>query len=344
MKHTYSNAWLKAQILAGRTVTFDDSIPLDLLGKNNTENHHHDEWVFIKLNDKSRVRLVVTDKNPSFTISYKKNKGLVLSDNCTKTDLAQQLILEEAVVHAPDQLFLGLYEYCKIGCKFCPLSVAHGTMIHYSLDSIYKDIEDSSGKSYSSIGITTSIPYNLSSDDVADEMIFIVRKIREKVGSDIPIGVSTRIPSKTVMRELKGAGASEIRLNIEVPNQQLSKKIMPNKSLEDIYHSLSAASEIFGKGKVSSNIVVGLGESDQDIIGAIHRMAEIGVIATLYPFDPFESTELIINEFCRPDAERIYRLAVEHKEILDRHHLDTATLLTMCPACAASHILPGKDL
>lgn len=344
MKNTYQNAWLKAQILAGRTAVFDNNVPMSLKGKNNTENHHHDEWVFIKLNERSRVRLVITDKEPSFCISYNKNKGLVLINNYTREELLQHLEFEEAVVHAPEQLFLGLYEYCKIGCKFCPLSISHRNMIHYSLDSIYKDIDDSVGKSYSSIGITTSIPYNLSSDDVADEMIFVVQKIREKVGNNIPIGVSTRIPSEEIMRSLKKAGASEIRLNIEVPNQVLSKEMMPNKNLEEIYHSLSIACKVFGRGKVSSNIVLGLGESDQDVICAIRRLAKIGVIATLYPFDPFDSNELVVSEFCRPDAERIFRLAVVHKEILDEFQLDTSTLLTMCPACAASHILPGKDM
>lgn len=344
MNHIFSNAWLKARLLAGRTVALDDNVPSFIRDKNSTENHHHDEWIFIRLNEKSRVRLVVDDKAPSFSICYAENKGLVLIDNHTGEQIIQGLVMEEAVIHAPDQLFLGLYEYCRIGCKFCPLNAVHGTMIHYSLDSIYKDIDDSADRQYSSIGITTSIPYNLSSGDVADEMLFVVRKVREKVGSNVPIGVSTRLPSKEIMELLKNAGASEIRLNIEVPNQELSRKLMPNKPLEEIYNSLELACKVFGRGKVSSNIVLGLGESDQDIISAIRCLAEIGVIATLYPFDPFDSDKIPKSLFDRPDAERIYRLAVAHKEILNEYQLDTATLLTMCPSCAASHIFPGKDL
>lgn len=344
MEHIFPNAWLKAKILAGRTVSFSEDVPALLCNKNNSENHHHDEWIFIRLSETSRVRLVIDDNNPAFSIIYKENSGLTLLNNQTGEELIQGLNLEDAVIHAPDQLFLGLYEYCRIGCKFCPLHTTQGTMLHYSLDSIYKDIDDSSKKSYSSIGITTSIPYNLTSDDVADEMIFVVRKIREKVGFNIPIGVSTRIPSERIMEQLKNAGANEIRLNIEVPNSQLSHKLMPNKSLEDIYNSLALACKVFGKGKVSSNIVLGLGESDQDVICAIRRLAKLGVIATLYPYDPFDGDKRLNLKFDRPDAERIYRLAVSHKEILDEYQLSTSTLLTMCPACAASHVFPGKDL
>lgn len=339
-----TNAWLKAKILAGRTVIFDDKVPVSICGKNNSENHHHDEWIFLRLNKKSRVRLVVDDKNPAFTLSYIENEGLLLIDNETNEIITQGFELEDAVIHAPDQLFLGLYEYCKIGCKFCPLHIAHGEMIHYSLDSIFYDIDVSFDKPYSSIGITSSIPYHLTSNDVADEMIFVVQKIREKVGPSIPIGVSTRIPSEIEMKRLYAAGASEIRLNIEVPNQTLSQKLMPNKSLDEIYHCIGIACKVFGRGKVSSNIVLGLGESDQDVINAIRRLAEMGAIATLYPFDPFDNNEFTVPEFSRPSAERLYRLAVAHKEILDEYQLDSLSLLTMCPSCAASHILPGRDL
>ncbi len=340
----FSNAWLKARILAGRTVIFDNNVPKSICSRKNTENHHYDEWIFLRLNEKSRVRLVVDDKNPAFSITYIENEGLTLIDNQSGEKLVQGFELEEAVIHAPNQLFLGLYEYCKIGCKFCPLHVSHGELIHYSLDSIYHDIDMSSDKPYSSIGITTSIPYNLSSNDVADEMIFVVRKIREKIGPNTPIGVSTRIPSESAMKQLKDMGASEIRLNIEVPNQTISQKLMPNKSLEEIYNSISIACKVFGRGMVSSNIVLGLGETDQDVIYAIRRLAEMGAIATLYPFDPFDNNGIVASEFRRPSAERIYRLAVAHKEILDEYQLDTLSLLTMCPSCAASHIFPGRDL
>lgn len=343
MERKYSNAWLKAILLAGRTVFFDANVP-DWAKHKDIENHHHDEWVFLRLNAQSRVRLVIDDIAPAFTIKYTAEKGLMIYENSTGKCLIAGVQIEEAVIHAPDQLFLGLYEYCKIGCKFCPLNSSHGATIHYSLDSIYKDIDDSVDKQYSSIGITTSIPYNLSSDDVADEMVFVVGKIRSKVGPNLPIGVSTRIPSEVMMEKLKNAGASEIRLNIEVPNLLLSRKLMPNKAVDEIYQSLASACKIFGRGKVSSNIVLGLGESDRDVIDAIRRLAELGVIATLYPFDPFPTEGKSGLTFCRPDAERIYRLAIAHKEILDEFKLSTATLETMCPACAASHILPGKDL
>ncbi len=194
------------------------------------------------------------------------------------------------------------------------------------------------------IGITTSVPPNLSAEDVADEMIFIVGKIREKVGPKIPLGVSTKIPTKEKLISLKKAGADEIRLNIEVANTALSKLLMPKKPVGEIIKSIEIACQLFGKGKVSSNIVIGLGESDSDIIFCIEELAKIGAIATLYPYDPIETNDDYINTLERPSSERLYALAVKHKEILEKYRLDTSGLNTMCPACGASHIFPGRDL
>ena len=126
---------------------------------------------------------------------------------------------------------------------------------------------------------------------------------------------------------------------------ELSEKLMAQKPLSSIICSIKQACKVFGRGKVSSNIIIGLGESDENILFYVDKLAKLGAIATLYPYDPIkESSDPYINTLTRPSAERLLFLAVEHKKILDKYHLDTSSLLTMCPACAASHIFPGCDL
>ena len=341
MEHLYKNAWLKAKLLAGRTVGLSSNVN-KIREKVDTDNHHRDEWIFLKIGSNSRVRLVVSE-TPSFWMDTDENGRIYLQDSKTQEHLIPNVVIENAVIHAPKQLFLGLYEYCRIGCKFCPLASPQSKYIHYSLDSIFEDIDKSKEKDYTSIGITTAIPYHLSSDDVADEMTFAVTKIREKVGSSIPIGISTRIPSQKKLQALKAAGATEARLNIEIPNDNLSKKYMPNKPIAEIIKSIKLACDVFGRGKVSSNIILGLGENDKDVLECAEMLAQEGAIATLYPYDPAPNTPYS-NIFQRPDSERLYQLSVAHKNILKQYKLNPEALLTMCPACAASHILPGKDL
>jgi len=344
MTEDYSIAKLKSEILAGATVELSKRV-LEF-HKPVYDNHHHTAWIFVKLSQNCHVRLTVIDSKSEthgkFTLD-KSSDGYVLIDKTTGALIANIEEIEEEAVHAPKQLFLGIYEYCRVGCVFCPLTQSNTSHTHYSLDDIYKDIDDNYGK-FSSIGITTSVPPNLSTEDVADEMIFITTKVREKVGTDIPIGVSTKIPTIEHMHRLKQAGADEIRLNYEVANPELAKILMPNKVQTDIFESLRLSVNVFGKNKVSSNILLGLGETDDDVIKTVKLLASIGVIATLYPYDIFESSNALTKTFTRPSSDRLLSLAIAHKLILEKYSLIPQELKTMCPVCTASHIFPGRDL
>lgn len=340
---------VKARLLAGTKIAFTEKTKTALrntnsnLMKNYTDNHHSNQWVFIKLSGKSRVRLTLSN-DAAFELDLQnfESKSFSILDSQTKNVIANDVYIEEALVHAPEQLFLGLYEYCDTKCKFCPLTYRK-ERVHYSLDDIFKDISENSNKKFSNVGITTAIPPNMTKEEVGDELAFVISKIVEKIGTDIPLGVSTKCPTMETLEKLQSAGANEIRLNIEIYNPELAYKLMPNKRIDDILGSIENACKVFGKGKVSSNMILGIGESDDDIIKGIDVLAQMGAIATLYPYDPIENVELN-GKFEIPTSERLLYLAQIHKEILDKYQLDTNELKTMCPGCSASHIFPGKDL
>lgn len=332
-----NNLEIKAFMLSIGEICFDNLPDLKQYHHTYNDNHHQNEWIFIKLNDTSRIRFTY-NKDARLIITFAES-DLVIKDRVNNDILATEIIVEEALVHAPEQLFLGLYEYCSVKCKFCPLAY-NNEKVHYSLDSIFYDIDCNKDKDIQSIGITTAIPPNLEASDVGDELAFVIDKIIKRVGKDIPIGVSTKIPSLQTLKELKEAGACEIRLNMEVWDKELCKKMMPKKDIYAILESIQMASEVFGKGKVSSNLILGIGETDDSIIEGIEVLAKSGAIATLYPYDPIEQN---CYNFARPNAERLIKLAKFHKEILKKYNLNPMGLRTMCPACAASHLYPGRD-
>jgi biotin synthase-related radical SAM superfamily protein len=112
---------------------------------------------------------------------------------------------------------------------------------------------------------------------------------------------------------------------------------------------LKEAVRLFGKGKVTSNVIYGLGESDKSVIKTIEKLAEMGVIPTL--------REVRINEFNKKKLEekisykspnisvdRILRIAHEHKKILEKYCLTTKTFETMCLKCGCCDIVPFWDV
>lgn len=306
----------------------------------NNENHHYHEWIFLKTSDNIRIRMT-TSLNSNYVLIYKDSKFSIMKDGKT---LLEDVCLEEPIVHAPEQLYMSLYQYCKVGCKFCPLSISKDR-VHFSLDTIYSDIDESINKKITSMGITTSVPYNLSLSDLEDEILFVVEKVRQRLPK-IPIGVSTKCPTRRFLERLKKAGVSEVRLNLEVFNEELAKKIMPNKSINEIKESLLVAVQVFGRGKVSSNFIVGIGESNTDIENGIKWCCSNGIIPTIYPYDPIDLTIELDEklDFHKPSSKRLIQLAKIHKKYLIENNLFSESLKTMCPACAASHIFPVRDM
>lgn len=302
-------------------------------------NLFKDPWVFLKLNESSRVRMTVSSDS-NLMLCNDDNNGTYIYNVENNQIIVKNIEIEEPLAHAPEQMFFALYRQCIRKCKFCPLTYS-GETKHHSLDDILGRIKNNEVPK--SIGITTSNPPNLDTSDITDEICFLTKKIHNVLGNDIPIGVSLNSPSYHDLKKLKEFGVCELRLNIETPNEKLAKEVMPNKSLQSIYTSIDMACDVFGKGKISSNIIIGLGETDEDIVYGIDKLASMGSIATLYPFDPIEIQLPNILSFKRPSKERIYELAIKHKRLLKKYNLNTSNLKTMCCSCAASHILPGKD-
>lgn len=347
---------LKARMLAGGTVGFrhggeikNQQIQMNLGKQVDIDNLHGNKWIFFRLNKNTRVRMTLTECRPSFVIEQSPqgcNRVLIKSseDNLI---LADGIEIEHALVHCPGQLFFGLYEYCSTGCLFCPLTFRKDP-VAFTVDEMLQDIARHERVRIGGIGITTGIPPNMTAEEVGIELASVVRKLADKTNKCVPIGISTKHPSKEVLYMLRDAGATEVRLNIEIFNIQLAKRLMPNKHIDDVLLSIEYACAIFGCGKVSSNMIVGIGETDDDIFSGIETLAKMGAVATLYPYDPVPESKskmlaMVGDTVGIPSAERLLRLAIRHKEILSANGLEKSTLHTMCPACAASHIMPGID-
>lgn len=326
---------LKSKLLSLAKIKISEKIQ-DQVDIEYRGNLNKDLWVFLKLNESSRVRLTISD-DAKLLLDKKDKDNLIIFDLIENTVLIENVVIEQPLAHAPEQMFFTLYRTCKRGCKFCPLTYSN-EKAHHSLNDIIGRIKGN--KTPLSIGITTASPPYLETKDIVDEICFIASKIKETTNSKIPIGVSLNSPNADELSLLKKYGIDEIRLNLETPNEELAKSIMPNKPIKDIYCSIENAVNTFGAGKVSSNIIVGLGESDEDIISGVEKLASIGSIATLYPYDPIKNNHML---FFRPSELRLYNLALSHKQILQKYGLHPMNLKTMCCSCAASHILPEKD-
>jgi biotin synthase-related radical SAM superfamily protein len=99
---------------------------------------------------------------------------------------------------------------------------------------------------------------------------------------------------------------------------------------------------VFGKNRVSTNIIIGLGETDECVRKGVEYLATMGVIAVLRPItiSPYRLGEISAT---RPSAERLLRLTKMTHEILDNYDLDVTVSQTMCLLCTGCDLTPVRD-
>ncbi len=245
--------------------------------------------------------------------------------------------LEPAVAHCPDQAYLTISGRCVHDCKFCPVPKLDGDI--KGIQAILERVEEAeSTGNLNAISLTSGVAK--SPDDEVRRAVEIVKALRARY--DVPIGVSV-YPTKTSSEELKAAGATEIKYNVETMDPEIFEKYCPGLSLSFILESLEKAVLIFGRNRVSSNFILGLGENDKCVETGVRTLAEMGVIPILRPISPhpLRSGEIDAK---RPSAERLLRLSKMMLQVLEEHGLRADLAETMCLRCTSCDITPQRDI
>ncbi len=250
------------------------------------------------------------------------------------------------VRHCPEQAFFNLDPRCIYGCAYCTSPVLDPSMDkHLSTDSIMEMMEESESQyDVKAVSLTSGVVGDV--DSTVARFIDVVKSVRSKY-PDMPIGVEPYVSSREHIQMLKDAGADEIKLNLETPRRDIFSKACPDLNFDDIWALLADAVDIFGRGRVISNIIYGMGETDADLDMAMERMCRMGVLPGLRALrvNDLNRTRLvkagIRSEPVSP--ERALRLAEMQKRVMNRHGLTTETSITMCFECKCCDIVPFRD-
>ncbi|MEA1944981.1 MAG: radical SAM protein, partial [Euryarchaeota archaeon] len=237
--------------------------------------------------------------------------------------------IEPALLHCPEQAYITISESCIFNCTFCPVPKLKGRT--KSLEEIVRMVDDAyRTKKMRAIAITSGIEHSPE-----EEVTRAVNAVNALTRYNLPIGVSV-YPTVDSSLHLKEAGAIEIKYNIETMDQKIFRRACADMNFDFVLTALEDAVNIFGRNRVFSNFIVGLGESDRTVKEGVETLAELGVIPilralNLHPLRP--DLKKICPDARRPDADRLLALAQYEREVLDAHGLRADVAETMCLPC-----------
>lgn len=182
---------------------------------------------------------------------------------------------------------------CNANCKFCPQAreaTADLKMLsriiwpRWELKKVLAGLKKNSNE-FERICIQA-----VNYPNVINDLCRLVACVRSACG--LPISVSCQPLTKQDIERLAEAGAERVSIALDAATPELFKRIKGGgytwrKHLEALEH----ARTIFGN-RVSTHLIVGLGESEWNIVERIQLLHDRGITVALFAFTPIAGTPL----------------------------------------------------
>ncbi len=304
-----------------------------------------------RINDAKRTTETTGNQHLAGENNIKQDRPCILGNNYmifkNNEPFLEEVSLEPTLMHAPNQAFINITTDCIYNCSFCVTPDLEKGVKGCSVERwIELILAHSKNSNLESVSVTSGVAE--SPHKTVLEMGKIIKAVRDKL-PEIPIGVEPYLNANEDVDLLFTAGANEIKLNLETPKQEIFDKICPGMDYSGIHSALKYAVQIFGKNKVCSNLIIGMGETDDEILQKVEELAKIGVVATLRALrvNELNIPKLIKTLGFEPEpvsVERLLSLAERQKQILDKYNLTTCEFKTMCHRCKSCDIVPQQDI
>ena len=169
----------------------------------------------------------------------------------------------------------------------------------------------------------------LNYPDVFMHLEAAVKEIKND--SAIPVSVSCQPLNKENIQRLATAGVDRLGIALDAATEALFVKVKGvgaggAYSWENQFRQLNEALAVFGRGNVSTHVIVGLGETEKEAAEVIQRCVDLCVLPALFAFTPVRGTALEAKLPPKVEAYRRVQLAryliVTAKTRLERMQFD----------------------
>jgi biotin synthase len=215
-------------------------------------------------------------------------------------------------------LLLHYEEGCSANCQYCGLARERvgGAMsfirvkwANRKLDEVIERIKQSKVVKRICISMITN-------KRAIEDTITITEKLVRETLLPVSILCSPTIIDKKYFIRLKEVGVDKIGIAFDLPTQDLFDKYRgrnvrgPHK-WKKYWRSFSDAIEIFGEKNVGSHFIVGLGETEKEIVKAFQDVRDLGGVNHLFSFYPEKGSALENHPIPPMDKYRRIQIACE---------------------------------
>ena len=223
---------------------------------------------------------------------------------------------------------------CTANCGFCPqarTSKSNAEMLSRVTWPTFptQKVLSALGKGFRQGKIKRVCIQALNYPEVFANLQTLVKKIKKEVA--VPVSVSCQPLNRANIELLAKAGVDRLGVALDAATEALFERVKGkgaggSYSWDSQFHMLGEALTVFGKGNVSTHVIVGLGETEHEATEVIQRCVDMGVLPALFAFTPVRGTALEKNPPPSVESYRRVQLArfliVRGQARVDGMHFD----------------------
>jgi radical SAM protein (TIGR04043 family) len=160
-----------------------------------------------------------------------------------------------------------------------------------------------------------------------------------KDASALPIQVQFEPPDDlSTLEQVKAAGVDAVGIHIETFDPEILARVAAGKAkcgVDGYFRCWEKAVEVFGRGRVSTYVILGMGERRELIEEGCRRAIELGVYPFVVPLRPVPGTLMADTPAPPPDyVASVYRAVSSMLASAGLDHAAAAAGCARCQACS----------
>ena len=180
----------------------------------------------------------------------------------------------------PTTIYVMTPGVCRAKCLFCAQWVTHDRLSRVRWpEYLLEDV-------ISRIGTERVCIQCLNYESVFSDVLNLLDQLKGN-----PISLSAQPFSEEEIHQLKNK-IERISLNLDCATPELFEKIKPFYTWDNHLRRLLYAREVFGPFRVSSHLIVGLGETEQELVETMKFLYTHEISSSLFAFTPVRGTPL----------------------------------------------------